>query len=162
MVPFWPAAHLAAIDVVTPFPVPRRGLEGVAVDRVEVIAHVRSLTGGRLVAALTTNVVPTAGLRFDNLLVAAAGGGDTAETGAGVFLVVKNASGSSITVTVATPETFDGDLALADRTVSVAATTGQSFIPLTARYRDPATGVAAITYSAVTTVTVGVFRVATS
>jgi hypothetical protein len=111
------------------------------------------------VAALTTNVVPTAGLRFDNLLVAAAGGGDTAETGAGVFLVVKNASGSSITVTVATPETFDGDLTLADRTVSVAATTGQSFIPLTSRYRDPTTGVAAITYSGVTTVTVGVFRV---
>ena len=109
-------------------------------------------------AALTTNVAPVAGLRFDNLLVAAAGGGDDAETGAGVVLVVKNGSGSAITVTVATPEVFDGDLTLQDRTVSVAATTGQSFIPLGSRYRDPTTGRATITYSAVTTVTVGVFR----
>ena len=109
-------------------------------------------------ALLSTQVVPVTGLRYDNTLVAASAS-DTAETGGGVFLVVKNASGSSITVTVATPETFDGDLALADRTVTVAATTGQSFIPLTARYRDSSTGLATITYSATTSVTVGVFRV---
>ena len=110
-------------------------------------------------ALLSTQVVPVTGLRYDNTLVAAAGGGDTAETGGGVFLVVKNASGASITVTLVTPEVFDGDLTLLDRAVSVAATTGQSFIPLTSRYRDPTTGVASITYSAVTSVTVGVFRV---
>lgn len=109
-------------------------------------------------ALLSTQVVPVAGLRFDNTLVAASAS-DTAETGAGVFLVVKNASGSPVTVTVATPETFDGDLTLQDRAVSVAATTGQSFIPLTSRYRDPSTGLATITYSATTSVTVGAFRV---
>jgi hypothetical protein len=112
-------------------------------------------------AALTTNVIPNAGLRFDNILVAAAGGGDDAETGAGVFLVVKNASGSPITVTIATPEVFDGDLQMDNRAVSVAATTGQSFIALTNRYRDPTTGRATITYSGVTSLTVGVFRVST-
>lgn len=112
-------------------------------------------------AALTTNVIPNQGLRFDTLLVAAAGGGDDAETGPGVFLVVKNASGGAITVTVVTPEVFDADLTLADRTVSVPATVGYSFIALTSRYRDPTTGRATITYSGVTTLTVGVFRVAT-
>lgn len=111
-------------------------------------------------AALTTTVLPLTGVRFDDKLVAAAGGGDTAQTGAGVLLAVKNADASSHTVTIATPETFDG-LALADRTMAVPA--GQTFvIPLTDRYRDPSTGVAAITYDGVTSVTVGVFRVATS
>ena len=109
-------------------------------------------------AALTTNVVPISGLRIDNLFVAASGGGDTAEVGPGTDLIVKTA-GTAITVTVATPETFDG-LALADRTFACAAT-GEHKIPLTSRYRDPATGVAAITYSAVTAVTVCVTRTIT-
>jgi hypothetical protein len=108
-------------------------------------------------AALTTNVVPLAGLRFDDKLVAAAGGGDTAQTGAGIFLAVKNADASPHTVTLATPGTVDG-LAIADRAVTVPA--GQTFvIPVTDRYRDPSTGRAAITYDGVTSVTVGVFRV---
>jgi hypothetical protein len=111
------------------------------------------------VAALTTNVIPIAGLRIDNLFVSAAGGGDTAETGPGVDLIVKTA-GTGITVTVATPETFDG-LALADRTFATVAT-GEHKIPLSHRYRDPTTGVAAITYSAVTGVTVCVTRTLTS
>lgn len=109
-------------------------------------------------AALATNVVPLAGVRFDDKLVAAAGGGDTAQTGAGVFLVVKNGDSGSHTVTLATPETVDG-LAVADRALAVAA--GQTaVIPVTDRYRNPSTGRAAITYDGVTSVTVGVFRVA--
>ncbi|WP_329214798.1 hypothetical protein OG352_05195 [Streptomyces sp. NBC_01485] len=108
-------------------------------------------------AALATTVVPLTGVRFDDKLVAAAGGGDTAQTGAGIFLAVKNADSGSHTVTIATPETVDG-LAVADRTMAVAA--GQTFvIPLTDRYRNPSTGRAAITYDGVTSVTVGVFRV---
>lgn len=39
----------------------------------------------------------------------------------GVLLEVDNASAGSIDVTVVTPGTFDGDLALPDRTVAVAA-----------------------------------------
>lgn len=109
-------------------------------------------------AALATNVVPLAGLRFDDKLVAAAGGGDTVAPGAGVLLAVKNADAGSHVVTIATPGTVDG-LAIADRTVTVPA--GQTFVvPITDRYRDPSTGRAAITYDGVTSVTVGVFRVA--
>ncbi|MFI6249047.1 hypothetical protein [Streptomyces sp. NPDC051016] len=109
-------------------------------------------------AALNTNVVPLAGIRFDDKLVAAAGGGDTAAPGAGVILVVKNADSGSHTVTLVTPGTVDG-LAIADRTLAVAA--GQTaVILLTDRYRNPSTGRASITYDGVTSVTVGVFRVA--
>ncbi|MEU3281772.1 hypothetical protein [Streptomyces antibioticus] len=109
-------------------------------------------------AALATNVVPLTGLRFDDKLVAAAGGGDTAQTGSGVLLAVANGDSGSHVVTIATPGTVDG-LAIADRTVTVPA--GQTYvIPITDRYRDPSTGRAAITYDGVTSVTVGVFRVA--
>lgn len=112
-------------------------------------------------AALNVTVVPLTGSQMDAALVAATSGGDTAPTGAGVFLVVKNADASSHTVTLATPQTVDGDLAVADRTVTVAAGKTE-LIPLTARYRDPSTGRAAITYDAVTSVSVAAFRVPTS
>jgi hypothetical protein len=109
-------------------------------------------------AALATNVVPLQGLQLDAQLVAAAAGGDTAQTGSGTYLAVKNADASSHTVTLAVPATVDGDLTITSRAVVVAA--GKTwFIPLTDRYRNPSTGRAAITYDAVTSVTVGVFRV---
>lgn len=109
-------------------------------------------------AALSTHAVPLQGLQLDAQLVAATSGGDDCQTGQGVFLVVKNADASSHAVTLATPQTVDGDLTVSDRTVSVAA--GKtSFIPVTDRYRDPATGRAAITYDGVTSVTVAVVRV---
>jgi hypothetical protein len=111
-------------------------------------------------AAITTSVVPVTGLRFDNLL-AAANSSDDAETGSGVLLIVKNASGSSINVTITTPETFDGDLTLQDRVVAVPATTGETIIPLGTRYRDSTTGRATIAFSATTSVTRCVVRVAT-
>lgn len=109
-------------------------------------------------AALTTHVVPLTGLQLDAQLVAATSGGDTAQTGAACFLVVKNGDSSSHTVTLATPGTIDGDLTISDRAVTVAAAKMQ-LIPLTDRYRDPATGRAAITYDGVTSVSVGVIRV---
>lgn len=110
-------------------------------------------------AALTTNVVGNTGLRVDNAFVAAAGGGDDCTTGRGVFLLVKNTSGSAVTVTLATPQVVDGDLAVADREFTVAATTGEHCIPVPDLYRNPSTGRAAITYSAATDVTVCVVRV---
>ncbi|MCM1972329.1 hypothetical protein [Streptomyces sp. G1] len=110
-------------------------------------------------AALATNVVPLAGLQFDDKLGAAAGGGDTAQTGDGVFLVVANGDSNPHTVTLATPDVIDGDLAVDDREVTVPA--GETWVvPLTNRYRNPSTGRAAISYDGVTSVTVGVFRVA--
>jgi hypothetical protein len=110
------------------------------------------------VAALVTNTIPIAGLRIDDKYVAASAGGDTAETGGGTDLNVKT-SGTAVTVTIVTPETFDG-LALADRTYATVAT-GEQRIPLTSRYRDTTTGLASITYSAVTGVTVCVTRTIT-
>lgn len=109
-------------------------------------------------AALATSVVPLTGLQLDGALAAATSGGDDCQTGAGVFLVVKNADASSHTVTLATPQTVDGDLAVADRAVTVAAGKTE-LIPVTDRYRDPATGRAAVAYDGVTSVSVAVVRV---
>lgn len=87
--------------------------------------------------------------------VAAAGAGDTALVGPGRFLYVANADATSKTVTVATPGTVKG-LAIADASVVVAAGK-HAIIPLADVYRG-ATGRAAITYSAVTSVTVASFE----
>lgn len=109
-------------------------------------------------AALTTHPVPLTGLQLDAQLVAATAGGDDCQTGAGVFLAVKNADATAHTVTLATPGTIDGDLAIPDRAVVVAA--GKtSFIPVTDRYRNTGTGRAAITYDGVTSLSVAVIRV---
>lgn len=106
-------------------------------------------------ATLATQVIGQAGT--DITFSSAAGGGDACATGSDVKLLVKNGSGSSITVTLATPGTVDGDLAIADRAVTVAAGVTTA-IPVTDRYKDSTTGLASITYSAVTTVTVAVIR----
>ncbi|MCX4572286.1 hypothetical protein OHB41_03615 [Streptomyces sp. NBC_01571] len=84
----------------------------------------------------------------------AASGGDTAPVGGGLKLHVANGGASPITVTVVTPGTLDG-LAIADAALSIPAS-GNGFIPLTSVYRDPVTGRANITYSAVTSVNVAV------
>jgi hypothetical protein len=110
-------------------------------------------------AAMTTNTVPLQGLRFDNLL-SAVSASDDMEAGAGVYLVVKNANAGACTVTLVTPETVDGDLAVADRVVTVVATTGYSIIPITSRYRDPTTGRATVTFSPTATVTSCVIKTA--
>jgi hypothetical protein len=75
------------------------------------------------------------------------------------FLEVRNADGSAITVTIDTPQTVDG-LAVASRTVSVGATTGVKMIgPFPLDYNQPGTEYIQVTFSAVTSVTVGAFRV---
>lgn len=112
-------------------------------------------TKGRKVATLDTQVIGLAGTAIN--LVAATVGGDACATGDDVKLLVKNGSGVSINVTLVTPGTVDGDLAIADRIVAVAAGAMEG-IKVTDRYRDPSTGLASFTYSAVTTVTVGVIR----
>lgn len=60
---------------------------------------------------------------------------------AGVVLVVEN-TGTIATITITTPKTLDGDLAVGDRVVSVPATTGRRMIliPNNDVYRDPADG----------------------
>lgn len=104
----------------------------------------------------TQNIVP-AGVAES--LSAAAGGGDTFTPDDRTFLHVKNGSGGAITVTVVTPGTFRGQ-AIADYSVSVPATTGDRMIgPFPAEvFADPSTGLASITYSGVTSLTVGILR----
>jgi hypothetical protein len=106
-------------------------------------------------AALTTTVVGLTGAAVP--YAAAAGGGDTCQTGAGVLLMVRNGDASSHTVTLATPSTVNG-LAIADRAVAVAAGADVA-IPVTSDYRNPSTGRASITYDGVTSVEVAVIRV---
>ncbi|HEV8653110.1 MAG TPA: hypothetical protein VG276_27890 [Actinomycetes bacterium] len=112
-------------------------------------------------AALVTNVAPLSGLALSTLLAAAStpANGDDYETGPGLFLLVQNGGGSPITVTLVTPELVDGDLTVADRTsVSIPATAGLAMIPLTQRYRDPATGRGTVTFSSTTSVKAIVVR----
>lgn len=106
-------------------------------------------------AALAATLAATVGGIADitAAAVAATGAGDTAPVGPGTFLVVINGGAASRTVTINTPGTVAGH-AVADATLVVAAgKTG--IIPLTTIFRG-ATGRAAITYDAVTSVTVRV------
>lgn len=74
------------------------------------------------------------------------------------FLYVKNAAGSPITVTIATPGTVDG-LAIADLTVSVPATTGERMIgPFPPGIYNQSDGTVYVDWSSATSVTAGVFR----
>lgn len=92
--------------------------------------------------------------------VTAAGGGDTMVGGSARFLYVNNGGGSPITVTLVTPETVEGSLAVADRAITVTNGTFR-IIPVPSRYNNPSTGVASITYSGVTSVTVAAVAVST-
>jgi hypothetical protein len=102
-------------------------------------------------------VVPT--------FVAATGGGDTITPTAGdsrlLALWVKNGGGSSITVTVDDPTSGSPGAATAFNpdTATTVPNGSERLIPLDpGRFRNPANGQIAITYSGVTTVTVGVVR----
>jgi hypothetical protein len=89
---------------------------------------------------------------------AAAAAGDTAKCGAGYKLIVRNGSGSDITVTIADPRILETGLPAPDKTYTVVATTGEQWIPLYDFYADPSDGLAHITYSSTTTVTRAVVK----
>lgn len=106
-------------------------------------------------AALALQVLVPGGSA--STLTAAAGGGDTCPAGDGIFLEANNGSGGPLTITLATPGTVEG-LAIADRPVIVPA--GERWkIPVPRIFAD-STGRCAITYSGVTTLTVGCFKYA--
>lgn len=89
---------------------------------------------------------------------AAAGGGDTVLVdGPGICLLVRNADATPKTVTVVDPRTTYGQ-ANPDLPVVIAAGNQAVIGPLPVDFAD-VNGLVAITYSAVTSVTVGVFRV---
>ncbi|MGW1278018.1 hypothetical protein ACWD4V_13840 [Streptomyces tsukubensis] len=110
-------------------------------------------------AALSIVQVPIAtGVSVEGSDVPASAGGDTAPVGPGRFLYVRNGDAASKTVTIATPGTVSG-LPIPDVAVPVPA--GESaLIPLATLFRGP-TGRAAITYSAVTGVSVAAFELET-
>lgn len=84
---------------------------------------------------------------------AAAVAGDTFEVGSGHKVIVRNAAGSSMTVTVAVPGTQVGGAANDPIVYTVPATTGEKWIPLSAYLADDSDGRAHVTYSTVTSVT---------
>jgi hypothetical protein len=91
------------------------------------------------------------------ILAAASGGGDTFQPGDSTFLHVKNADAAPHTVTLVTTATEFGQ-PVADLAVVVPAAGERLIGPLTpAEFNDPTADVGSITYSAVTSVTVGVF-----
>ena len=113
-------------------------------------------------ATLTTNVINRASL-LDPALVAAAGGGDAMAVGSGMFLCVNNGGGSSITVTLVVPaaRTFEPNVAITSPVITVVNATKRWIGPIDAQtFMDPVTGLCTITYSGVTTVTVGAFQLA--
>ena len=108
-------------------------------------------------ATLTTQQMGRAGQQITG--AAAAGGGDAAECGRGNGLWVNNGGGSPITVTIAVPSGASAYSGLAYGNNAVTVTNGTAkLIPLPSEYRDPTTGLATITYSAVTSVTVMAYR----
>jgi hypothetical protein len=113
-------------------------------------------------ATLATQTVNRAGV--NQTLSAANGGGDAMACGPGMFLRAKNASGGNITVTIAIPTGASGypNAVYTSTAVVVPLTTGDMLIgPIAAPlYQDPTTGLATITYSGVTSLTVGAFNLA--
>jgi len=87
---------------------------------------------------------------------AAAGGDEFANTG-DTYFQIKN-GGSEITLTIETPAKIEG-IDIAEITVTIPATTGDKVIgPFDPSIFNQSTGRVAVTYSAVTTVTVGAFK----
>lgn len=77
----------------------------------------------------------------------------SADTAAvGTVLIVKNASAGAITVTMVTPGTLETGDAYPDKAYSVPAG-AERWIPVLKAYLDPATGLAAVTFSATASVT---------
>lgn len=87
-------------------------------------------------------------------LLPAGAGGDRFTPNDRTFLRINNGSASPITATLVTPGTLDG-LAIADRAVTVPATSTRD-VPLGVTAYRSSDGLGDVTYTAVTTVTVGV------
>ena len=105
-------------------------------------------------ALLTAQPIVVTGLAATYGAVSAS---DTVAADSGLFLHVKNAGGSSDTVTVVVPGTTYGQNN-PDYTVSVPATTGERFIPLYPAIADPTTGLITILHSFTTSVTCAVIK----
>ncbi|MCB9172353.1 MAG: hypothetical protein H6637_05455 [Ardenticatenales bacterium] len=95
------------------------------------------------------------------VLTAANAGGHSIVNDDFTYIEVVNAGGSACTVTVQTPGTVDG-LAVAERAVTVAATSGRKRIgPFPKHIYDQSDGTVYVDFSTVTSVTVGAFKLGT-
>lgn len=89
---------------------------------------------------------------------AATAGGDAFTVDERTFLHIKNGSGAAVTVTVTPVATIDG-LSLAPMTISVPAADERMAGPFPSElFRDPATGLTQVTYSASASVTIAALR----
>lgn len=90
----------------------------------------------------------------------AAGASDTADVGTGrnTFAVYKNTNVASRTVTITVPGTTTYGQPNPTPVITIAANTGENWIPLRSEYRDPVTGLATLTVSVTTNVTVAIVR----
>lgn len=89
---------------------------------------------------------------------AAAGGGDKFSPSDRTFLHIKNGGGGSITATIVTPLEAAPNIAMADIAVAVGAGAEKMIGPFQTSLFQGSDGLADVTYSGVTTVTIGVFR----
>ena len=106
-------------------------------------------------ATLTVQNISLAGIT-PSYASAAAGGDEFVNTGDTLFQI-KN-GGSEITLTIETPAKIEG-IYIAEITVTIPATTGDKMVgPFDPAIFNQSTGRVAVTYSGVTTVTVGAFK----
>ncbi len=102
---------------------------------------------------LTVQKIVLAGLTPS--LVAAAAGGDSFANDGTTYIQVDNGGGSSINVTVSSQARAPEGTAQADNVVAVPAAGSRLIGPFTKNAWNDASGIISLTYSAVTTVTVG-------
>lgn len=107
-------------------------------------------------AVLTVNTLTALG--NDTTLVTASAGGDKFPVGDSYVLVVKNGGASPITVTVKGKRNCSHGF-IHDSVVTVNAGVTKMIGDLEEiRFKDPTDGYGEVTYSAVTSVTVGIFK----
>jgi hypothetical protein len=89
---------------------------------------------------------------------AAAAANDTAQVGDGYKIIAKNTNAATRTLTIAVPGNLVTGDAYPDKVYTLAALTGEVWIPLLREYADPADGLAHLTWSATADVTRAVVK----
>ena len=108
-------------------------------------------------AVLTTYTIDYDGVNVESAYAAAASSQEFVNDGR-TFIHIKNASGAPITATLTTAGTVQGH-AIADTIVTVGATTGEQMAgPFDRSLYNAADGNIDITWSATSSVTIGVFK----
>lgn len=106
-------------------------------------------------AVLTTQYVSTAAGGTPITFVAASATGDRVTPGNRTFFVIRNGGASSVNVTIDATALAFNNVTVPDTVVSVPS--GATYaIPITREYTSPSDGLAGITYTVITSVTVAV------